>query len=59
MELWKENKAQAGVRAALISYLLLYGRGDDGNFSLRHRNQTGSTAHAASYPIGLRALSPG
>jgi hypothetical protein len=30
-----------------------------GNFSLRHRVQTGSGAHPASYPMGTRGSFPG
>jgi hypothetical protein len=30
-----------------------------GNFSLHHRVQTGSGAHAASYPVGTRGSFPG
>jgi hypothetical protein len=30
-----------------------------GNFSLRHRDQIGSGAHPASYPMGARVLSLG
>jgi hypothetical protein len=33
----------------------IHGRDNDGNFSLRHRVQTGSGAHQASYPIGAGA----
>jgi hypothetical protein len=30
-----------------------------GNFSLHHRVQTGSEAHPASYPLGIRVSFPG
>jgi hypothetical protein len=30
-----------------------------GNFSLHHRVQNGSGAHAASYPMGIRGTFPG
>jgi len=30
-----------------------------GNFSLRHRDQTGSGAHPASYPMGMGGCFPG
>jgi hypothetical protein len=30
-----------------------------GNFSLRHRVQTGSGVHSASYPMGTRGSFPG
>jgi len=30
-----------------------------GNFSLHHRVQTGSGAHPASYPMGIRGSFPG
>jgi len=33
--------------------------GEAGNFSPHHRNQTGSGAHSASYPIGTRSSFPG
>jgi len=35
------------------------GRDSDGNFSLRHRVQTGSGAHLASYPVGFGCYFPG
>jgi len=34
-------------------------RGREGIFSLRHREQTGSEAHPASYPMGIRDKAAG
>jgi hypothetical protein len=33
--------------------------GNDGNLSLRHRVQTGSGTHSASYPMGTGSSYPG
>jgi len=37
----------------------LPGRDSNGNISVRHRLQTGSVVHSASYPMGMSSLLPG
>jgi hypothetical protein len=46
----------AGLRAGWSTVRVPAGAG---NFSLHHRFQTGSGAHAASYPMGARGSYPG
>jgi hypothetical protein len=58
------NKASLVQSAYRLGYGLddgasIPGKGNDGIFSLRHRVQTSSGAHQASYPMGTGALTPG
>jgi hypothetical protein len=52
------NSLCAGLRAGRLGSRVRLSAGA-GNFSLHHRVQSGSGAHPASYPMGIRGSFPG
>jgi hypothetical protein len=69
MPILKLGFAKGGTRAGvaqsvhrlgygLDDWVSIPGRGKEGNFSLRHSVHTGSGAHTASYPMGIRGSFP-
>jgi len=50
---------KSGLRAGRPGFYLIPDSDNDGIFSLCHRDQTGSGAHQASYPVGTRDSFPG